>query len=160
MEPQKVYVNPDDGRAVLKCPHCGAAKTRYVGKFKGGKRNVKVKCKCQEVYRVSFEFRKAYRKDARLQGFYAKLPQGRDWGKMIVTDISLTGMGFSSMMKHGLKKGDEVKLRFNLDDARGSKIEKKAVVKWVTDTRVGCEFKTSGAEDETSDQALSFYFMR
>ncbi len=158
-EIQRVYVNPDDGRAVLKCPRCGAARTQYVAKFKGTRKTFKVKCKCQHAFRISFEFRTAYRKESHLQGYFSKLPEAREWEKMVVKDLSIKGIGFSTLTRHHLNIGDEVKVRFNLDDVRGSRIEKEAVVKWVNNRDAGCEFITSVSYDETADAALNFYLM-
>ena len=62
MEIQKVFVNPNGGTAVLKCPHCGNVKTLCVGKFSGSMRRVKIRCSCQTVFAVVFEFRKHERK--------------------------------------------------------------------------------------------------
>jgi len=159
MQTEKVYVNLDDDTAMLKCPKCGTAKIGYVGKYKGSKRSVKVRCRCQSAFDVLFEFRRAHRKDTNIQGYYAKLAEGEDWRKIVVTNISLTGIGLLSNGMHNLNMGDELKLRFNLDDPRRSKIEKEAVVKWAEDVHIGCEFIMSVSYDETSDKALDFYLM-
>jgi len=159
VETLKVYVNADDSTAVLKCPNCGAAKTRYVGKFKGNKRSVKVRCKCQSFFRVSFEFRKTFRKGTHLTGFYAQLQEAGEWIRMLVTDLSITGIGFSAFTNHNLTQGDELKVKFTLDDGRRSKIEKKDVVRWVKEREIGCQFMASVGYDETYDTALNFYLM-
>jgi hypothetical protein len=159
MNTQKVYVNPDDNTAILECPHCGTARTRSVGKYKGGKRKVRVRCTCQSAFHVSFEFRRAHRKETNVQGYYARLPEGGDWRKMLVTDISLTGIGLLAYNVDSFNAGDELRLRFNLDDKKRSRIEKEAVVRWVKDTNMGCEFITSVSYDETSDRALNFFLM-
>ncbi len=159
VETEKVYVNLEDTTAVIKCPTCGTAKTRYVGKFRGSRRSVKVRCQCQSIFRVSFEFRRTFRKGTNLPGFYTQLPEADEWSKMLVTDISITGIGFSSFSAPNLTEGDELKVRFTLDDGRRSQIEKKAVVRWVNDTNVGCQFMRSVGYDERYDTALNFYLM-
>ncbi len=140
MKTEKAYVNPDEHTAVLKCPQCGAAKVQQVGKFKGGKRRVKVTCPCQAVFHVSFEFRKTSRKETRREGYYTKLAEGGEWRRLLATDISITDIGFTTANKHNLRIGDEVKIRFTLDDDRRSRIERKAVVKRVEGRHIGCEF--------------------
>lgn len=159
MHTEKIYVNLDDHTAVLACPHCGTVKTRYVGKFKGGERSVRVKCTCQTAFHVSLEFRRAQRKETHLNGYYAKLAKNDDWRKVLVTNISLTGIGLLANGVSTLSRGDELRLRFNLDDKRHSRIEKEAVVRWVEDMQMGCEFITSVSYDETADTALNFYLM-
>jgi len=147
METERAYVNPDDNTVLLRCPHCGTTKSHDVGKFKGSKRRVKVKCSCQEVFRISFEFRKTPRRETHRAGHYTKLPEAGKWHKMLATDISITDIGFTALSKHDLKIGDELKVRFTLDDDRRSRIERKAVVKRVKDMHIGCEFAASLAFD-------------
>jgi len=147
METERAYVNPGDNTVVLKCPHCGTAKIRHVGKFKGSKRRVKVRCSCGAVFSVSFDFRKTPRRETHREGYYTKLPEARAWRKMLATDVSITDMGFTALGKHDLKIGDELKVRFTLDDHRCSKIEKKAIVRRVKDRHIGCEFVASLAFD-------------
>ena len=159
METLKVYVSLDDDTAVLECPHCGTAKTRYVGKFKGNKRNIRLKCTCQSTFQVSLEFRRAYRKETNTQGYYARLPENADWRKILITDISLNGIGLLAQGVPTLSRGDEFTLRFNLDDRRHSRVEKEAVVRWVKDRDIGCQFTTSVGDDDTYDTALNFYLM-
>jgi hypothetical protein len=154
VEVQKIFVNPEDNKAVLKCPHCSATKTRHVGKFKGGKRRIKIRCACQSVFAVLFEFRKAPRKEVDLRGKYAKLPEDEGWRDMLVTNVSAAGMGLLLQSTHNLRKGDKLKVRFKLDDRGRSMVEKKAVVRWVAAIHVGCEFTQSV---DYGDEALSSY---
>jgi hypothetical protein len=162
VEIQKIFVNPKGGTAVLKCPHCGNVKTLCVGKFRGSMRRVKIRCSCQEVFAVVFEFRKNERKEINLRGYYAKPSEGRDWHKTLITNISVGGIGLLAQSIHNLKEGDELKVRFTLPDPTPSVIEKKAVVRWVKDIHLGCEFLQSVAQDdEYEDTALiNFYLGR
>lgn len=160
MEAQMVYVNPEDETAVLKCPNCGTAKTQHVGQFKGPKRTVKIRCRCQTNFHASFEFRKARRKETNIQGYFAKLPEGEDWRKMLVTNISLCGIGLLAQSTHELTKGDVLKVRFSLKDkTRRSMIEREAVVRWTESIHVGCEFMAS-VEYDTVDEAPGYYLMQ
>ncbi len=154
VEIRKVYVDPDGDNAVLKCPHCGTTKTRHVGRFKGGRRRIKIKCACQSAFSVLFEFRKAPRKDVNLKGYYARLPEGEQWREMLVTNLSRGGIGLLLQSTHKLRQGDHLKLRFTLDDKTRSIVEKKAVVRWVAAIHVGCEFTSSAGYGE---EALGYY---
>jgi hypothetical protein len=154
MEVQKVYVNPDN-TAVVKCPKCETTKIVNVGKFKGARRRLKIRCTCNASLSITFEFRKAYRKKTDLQGFYAKLPPAKAPDKMQVRDLSMTGIRFVTAVAHHLRKGDEVVLKFTLDDRNRSKIEKNAVVRWVKDKEIGCRF----TESVQYDKIFGFYLM-
>ncbi|MDY6950320.1 MAG: PilZ domain-containing protein [Thermodesulfobacteriota bacterium] len=154
MEVQKVYVNPDN-TAVIKCPHCDATKVVHVGKFKGSKRRLKIRCTCNASLAVTFEFRKAYRKETNLQGFYAKVRPSQAPSKIQVKDLSMTGLRFVTASPHTLRKGDELIVKFTLDDRSRSKIEKKVVVRWIKDREIGCCF----SESVQYDKVFGFYLM-
>ena len=160
MEIQKVFVNPAGDTAVLKCPYCGTARTPDVGRFKGSRRRIKVKCSCRSTFGVLFEFRKANRKDTNIVGHYAPLAQGEEWRKMLVTNISRCGIGLLAQSIHQLSEGDEIKVRFNLKDSlQRCIIEKEALVRWVEDIHIGCEFMASAGQDQEYDAALDSYLM-
>ncbi len=153
---QKVHVNPDN-TAVFTCPDCRTAISQDVGKFKGRSRHLEIKCTCQAIFRVSLEFRRAPRKPTHLEGFYAKLAESEDWGMMLVRNISRTGIGLLTYGQHNLREGDELKVKFNLDDLSRSQIEKNAVVRWIQDIHMGCEFMESAQKDISHDSALRSY---
>jgi len=150
LEIQKVYVKRNEGTSVIRCPHCGTARTSYVGKFKGEKRRIQVRCSCQEIFGVVFEFRKDNRKECYIAGHYTKLPKGEEWWKMLVTSISSSGVGVMVQSGHNLSKGDHVEVKIRMKDrSRRSIIEKEAVVIWVKDVEIGCEFVGSVGYDLT-----------
>ena len=158
MERETIYVGANS-IAVIECPRCRNAVSRYVGNFQGLKRNVKVKCKCNSAFHVSFEFRKARRKGTSLQGFYAKLPGGDDWTRMVIISISMAGIRLLAHASHNLRVGDKLSVRFNLSNEARSLVERDVVVRWVSDENVGCSFTRPIGYDETSDTALTFGFM-
>ena len=155
MEAEKAFLNPDN-TAVLKCPHCGTARTVNVAKLDNRRGPLKVRCTCRSAFRVWFEARKSYRKETCLHGDYAKLPaEGEEWTRMVVRNISITGVGFETFAKHNLNKGDTVQVKFILDDKTQSEVKKKAIVKVVKDKFIGCEF----TDHDQHDKALGFYLM-
>lgn len=151
---QKVYLRHNN-TAVVKCPNCGIEKTVNAAKLKKRGKSFKLRCTCRSVFRVSFEFRKAYRKRNNLEGYYATISESKQYGKMRVEDISLLGIGFTTLHTNRLKKGDGINVEFTLDDKRHSKIEKNAVVRWVKDKHIGCQF----TETDQYDKDLGFYLM-
>ena len=160
---QKVYVSQDNERSVIECPHCGMGKTRHAREFKGSKRRLRVTCGCQSTFGVLFEFRKVSRKQTHLVGQYAKLPATEKPDKMLVTNISVAGIGFDAVNSHDLVKGDTVSVSFTVDDmwmkpnGKGTEVERRAVVRWVKDEHIGCEFMVRVGYDTVD--AISGYYL-
>lgn len=151
---EKVYVN-QEGIAVLKCPACEKVKQTKVGKFKGARHILKVRCSCEEIFLVNLEFRKSYRKELSLQGKYILLPDEVHHGRAQIVNISKSGIGLQIPGIHRLQEGEKLLVSFVLDDIHTSKIEKKVVVRLVNGNYVGCEF----IEASNHDKAIGFYLM-
>ena len=140
METRKTFVNRYD-KVEITCPQCGNSGTHYVGRFKGPKRTVKIRCKCGSHFSISFEFRRSPRQETDIQGYYARLPHGDEWKKMLVTNISVGGVGLLTHAMHNLSIGDQLKVRFSMNGARRALVERDAVVRWISDGNLGCEFR-------------------
>ena len=153
-EVHKIYVNSGNN-ATLLCPHCGISKTVNVEKLKRHGDPLKIRCTCKETFSVTLEFRKAHRKATHLVGDYCKLPAREDWHSMTVKNISSTGIGFETNNPHDLRKGDQVAVRFALDDAKRSQIKRDVIVRVVKDRYIGAEF----SDPDLFDKALGFYLM-
>jgi len=151
---QKVYVN-QDGIAVLKCPVCEATKISKVQDYKGERHIVKVRCNCQNVFAVNLEFRKNYRKQTKLSGDFFGVNKEGLRGKLLILNISKGGIGAKVVGMNNNRVGDELRVRFNLNDQNNSLIEKKVVVRLVKQDYIGCEFLDTGSPDK----ALGFYLM-
>jgi len=167
MEFQKVFVR-QDVTVVLQCPNC--RKTKVVSAIKLlGKHRVKVKCTCGSVSGVEIDFRQTYRKKADLDGYVVKLFQEKRQPKLLyesktsdsnplnckIISISRNGISLTTVDKHGIGIGDDIKVKFTLDNSASTKFEKKAHVKWVKDNYIGCEFFDIYKHDVT----LAFYFL-
>ena len=117
---KKVFVDPTN-QATIICPKCGYEKKFDVTSFRNTQKKLKVKCRCGEIFRVTLEFRKDYRKKVRLNGEYSV--QGRDEkGKIIVEDISASGIRFTSVEPHYISRNDTVELKFILDNSTKTEI--------------------------------------
>jgi hypothetical protein len=138
-ETQKVEVK-GNGKALLQCPYCQSSRIVDVGKLRNCRGVVKVRCVCRQAFCVSFEWRKACREETYLDGLYCKFHGDKDWGKIVVKNVSATGIGFTTLTTHTLHQGDKVKVTFALDPEANHNIEKKGIVKVVRDKHVGCEF--------------------
>ena len=139
----KAYVREDDS-AVLNCPHCGRQKAIPVDKLRGHKHKLKVKCGCKKTFTVNLEFRQRVRKKTYLRGTYINHSQKDSSGDLVIKNISVVGLEFTSLNVQDFKVDDELTVEFNLDDKHKSKISKNVIVREVRRRSVGCEFETSG----------------
>ncbi len=154
MDPQKAFVR-EDGTTVLKCPHCRHARTVSVAKLKDKKKIIKIKCSCQQSYSVSLELRKMYRKDTNLHGQFVNISLNNERGAMLVTDVSMGGIGFTVVGRNRIEVDHELEVTFTLNDSHSSVISKQVEVKIVRDKFIGCEFRHA----HEYDKALGFYLM-
>jgi hypothetical protein len=122
----------------ITCPKCGFAKNKDVTDFKDTHKILKAKCQCGEVFRVDLEFRRYYRKKVRLAGEYSV--QEKEKGEILVEDISMTGIRFSTFKLHNISKDDTVELKFTLDNPKKTEIQTLVKIIWIADRNVGAQF--------------------
>ena len=135
---KKVYVD-DTNQATIICPKCGLKKNVDVTNFKNTQKKLIAKCPYGEVFRLTLEFRKHYRKKVRLNGEY--FVQGRDEkGEIIIEDISAGGVRFASLKPHYISRNDTVELKFTLDNTMKTEIHKLVKIKWIIDRTVGVQY--------------------
>lgn len=140
------------GLTVLRCPNCGTSKTIDTNNKNFAFKRFKAKCKCGASIRGRFEFRKYYRKYVELTGSYRDRKTGIK-GKIVVENISLSGVGFRCLRKHDFQKGDQLELNFNLDNPAKSAVKLWVEVQRVRDGLVGV--KRCDADIEKPE--LGFY---
>jgi len=151
-----------DGLVLLTCPHCGIQEPVSVDQFDQLGNAVRVTCPCKNRFNVMLEKRRFFRKTVRLDGYFSLSQESESneasnttWGPMVVTDISKTGLQFTSRKANLIHLGDLLMVRFNLDNENQSLIHKPARVISVSGQEVGCQFE--GADNY--DITLGFYFM-
>lgn len=152
-ESRKIYLD-DKGEGIIICPECGRKKTVAGARYAGAAEPVRVKCPCGSSFTVTFENRKYYRKKVHLHGEYARQDPPREVGGMVVLDISQTGVGFRTNLKHNIQPGDVLKVTFKLDDSAKSLISRNVAVKRVVDRQIGAEFC-----DSALNRNLAFYLL-
>ncbi len=152
----KAYVRPDN-TAVINCPHCGRQKSIPAASFRGAKSKIKIKCACKNIFTIQLEFRKRVRKRTNLRGRYINHSQKESSGSIVVRNISVIGLEFTSLDIQNFKVGDEITLIFTLDDEQRTEITKEAVVREVRQNSIGCEFTQAG--ELVFDGPLGFYIM-
>ena len=147
----KFYVN-DTNKTTIICPNCGFAKTIDTTNFKETQKRLKANCKCGEAFKFTLEFRKYYRKDVKLPGEYSIIEK-KEKGEIVVLNLSLSGVQFTSFRPHQILAGDTLELKFVLDNSARTEIRRSAKVMWVRDRDVGAQF----IGQKTSEKDLSFY---
>ena len=152
----KTYVRSDNS-AVLICPHCGRQKAIQMASFRSRKHKLKVKCGCNKIFTVNLEFRKRVRKKIHLRGTYINHLQKDSSGDLFIQNISVGGLEFTSSNVQKFKVGDELTIKFNLDDEQQSEISKDVIVREIRQRSVGCEFEASG--ESAFDESLGYYVM-
>lgn len=148
---ETVYVD-DTNQATIICPSCGFTKKIDTTKFRNTQKRVKAKCKCGEVFQVTFEFRKHYRKNVKLPGEYI-VPGKAEKGEVIIRDLSLGGIRFESLRPHQISTDDTLEVKFKLDNPLRSEIYKLVKVKWVRDRIIGAQY----SETKLYEKDLGFY---
>jgi PilZ domain len=148
---KKVYID-ETNQATIVCPKCRLEKNIDVANFKNTHKRLKAKCRCGEVFRLSLEFRKHYRKKVRLNGEYSV--QGKDEkGEIIIEDISASGIRFASLKPHYISRNDTVELKFTLDDQMRTEINNLVKIMWIIDRNVGAQF----IDPKSLEKDLGFY---
>ena len=151
----RVFVNSDD-TATVTCCNCLLRKNIPVSSLKGKKSQVKIKCGCKNVFTVDLEFRKKFRKTTNLYGKFINHYR-RSSGDIIVKNLSLDGLGFTTMNIDKFKNGDKIEVSFELNNSDRTTIKKEAILRYIHKNNIGCEFiKSNQAAFECS---LGFYLM-
>lgn len=153
MIPVKAYVQKND-RVLVVCPACGTTHELDADKFRGKGHSLKARCRCRNILNIAIDFRNQARKEVLLSGTYSSLDATLGGsGRMTVYNLSRTGIGFAVLSGQEPWIGQKLRLEFQLDDRKGSKIVKNAVVKSLHGSIVGCEFDEYGG----LAGALGFY---
>lgn len=105
--------------------------------------------------RQAMERRQYYRKSVQLAGSFEN-PETGESGDFLLENLSLNGVGFTTLLGHRLVRGALVKIRFRLDDSRRTEVTRLARVKYLSERYVGCQF----ADQKSYDSDLGFYLMR
>ena len=135
---EKVYVDHTN-RVKIICPKCGLEKNKNVFKFKNSHKKLKANCKCGEVFRLALDFRKYFRKNAQLIGEY--FVKGKDEKrKILIENVSKTGIKFATLKPHNFSKGDLVELKITLDTPMIMEVRTRVKILWIIDRNVGGQF--------------------
>ena len=92
-----------------------------------------------------------------MKGTYIDYSQKGSRCDIVILDISLIGLAFSSLDAPTLRIDDELGVEFTLDSKKGTDIKKAVIVRNINQTRVGCEFELSGGafDDQLGQSVMS-----
>lgn len=156
IEKKKVYLNKNK-EGYVNCSHCGKAH-KIDAKDTESHIAKRLACCCSSVIDVHLEQRQYFRKDVEFIGTFKRIyPDTSEMGKVIIEDISHTGMRLKTVTRNHLKKDDIIEIRFALKDSHDSIIAENGVVRFVKDAHVGIEFQHLS---EHSKKLIGFYLMR
>ena len=161
-------VNVGKGNHItLSCPDCLLVREMSVDKHMGRKHFLTVNCPCGTTYGINLNFRKHYRKEVSIGGYYTADESAAGWtdnGNLPtvpincrIKNISMGGLGFTALNKVRVQVGDTLKVRFTLDKIPPEIVDKDVIVRTIKDYYIGCEFI---AEAGHTDRTLGFYLMK
>jgi hypothetical protein len=118
---------------------------------------IQIECKCGNYFFIQLEQREYYRKEVKLTGNYQRLlPENQEKGKLIIEDISYTGIGCRTVKKHNLKVEDVLHVEFILDDVHNSQVSENGIVKDIRDRYLGIKFQDLS---QHSRKIIGFYLL-
>ncbi len=152
MDIEKVFVKSNN-MATITCPDCNLIKNIQAGKYRHMNKPLKVRCRCNNIYAVSLDFRQHFRKSVALTGTYRLKPPANGEGMMQVRNISRSGIGFSVGGIHSLQPGQKARIEFTLNNVKQTKLDKKVSIVSVKENFVGCVY----LNDQPFEKDLGFY---
>lgn len=134
----KFYVD-ENNQAIIVCQKCGLNKIVDVTKFKDTHKRLKAKCKCGEVFRLTLDFRRHYRKKVQLAGEYYS-QEKNDKGEILIKDISMSGINFETLKPHNFSKDDTIELKFILDNPMKTKVQESVQIMRTSGRNVSAQY--------------------
>jgi len=153
---RRVYLDKERKGCAI-CEKCGRVQRIQVADT-AREQTIKITCRCRHSFSVRVDQRQHYRKDVSLPGIFQRVyPETSEKGRVVIQDISQTGVGFLTYAKQKVDMNDVLKLRFTLDDPHSSTIDVRGTVKIVKDHYVGVELERP---NEHIQKILGFYLMQ
>jgi len=145
------------GMVALNCPFCGDGSMKQANSLPNGNQptGISVSCSsCGKTYVIQIDFRQFFRKQTSFDGFYSNW-SSRPFRKDDRCRSFPRWLRFHYLRGHSLSPDDRIKLVFNLDDAKHTRVEKDAAVRAVKGThQIGCEFAPTASG---YDPDIGFY---
>jgi len=154
MNTEKVFVKSSN-LATITCPRCNLIRNIPVGKFRHIKKPLKIRCKCNHLFAISLDFRQHFRKNVGLTGSYNLLPPASGGGRLHISNISRTGIGFTVTGTHSIEPGQKAQVEFTLSNTKKTKLNKKVEIVSVKANFIGCLF----LDDQQFEKDLGFFLL-
>lgn len=160
---EKVFLTKNNTATVI-CPNCNLSKTADVSTYKdiNKQARINVKCKCGHSFSVMLDRRESYRKDIELPGNYIYMSSEgtTEKGTLFVKDISRTGLKFKLKVDPKFSVGENISIKFQLDNKQKTLIKKEVVIKKIFKSKIiGSEFCSISPSDP-NDKAIGFYLFQ
>jgi hypothetical protein len=147
-----IFWMSDNNQSTMTCPRCGFDINIDPKEFKSAQRRQTAECRCGKIFEFTIEYRKQYRKNVKLSGEYSIQEKGQK-GEIIVTDLSLSGIRFESLIPHQILPDDTLEVLFKLDNPPRKEIRKIVKAIWVDDRIVGAQYN----ERDLYEKDLALY---
>ena len=135
----RVYLD-GNREGTITCIACGVKRSISMNKYGddiGGK-TINAQCRtCAAVFRAIFDFRRHCRVHVHLPGRLLQLRTREEVEPIVVTSLSVTGLGFVTAPGVSVSMGDKYEVVFVLDDEDHSVLFEEIVITRIRGTRVG-----------------------
>ena len=136
----RAYLN-DKSIAIFKCPSCKKKYQRDLSKVANIVHGSKVRCRCscEHTFVIVLERRRHKRKKTDITGGYLQ-ERHQYRGIFTIKNISISGAGIELHTQREIHEGDNLLLKFNLDNEEKTYIAKEAIIRKKKGQYLGVEF--------------------
>src|SRR5262249_14265796 len=143
MQTHTIYANLNETVPIV-CEQCHRSEVVKATAMQDFLQPLQIRCPCGTTFEVKIVIRQFYRKKTRLPGTYIKYDmqteQILEQGRIIIEDISRTGLGFRTIYRHTILVNDVLSIAFTLDDKQKTDIRKSLRVRRINARFIGAEF--------------------
>jgi hypothetical protein len=137
---EKIHLDSEHCASIT-CPECKKSFKIDLSRLETSMKQIRVNCNCPcgNSFPVILDRRRHERKKTQLTGAYIH-DKKKTRGLIKIVDLSRSGIGFESFSDHRISTGDVLTVRFNLDDAFNTLINKEILTKRINKNFIGNEF--------------------
>jgi transcription elongation factor Elf1 len=151
---EQVCFVAEDGKTSIVCDKCGSIKSVKCEEMPLLKQPFGFRCKCGHAFPCRIDERSNYRKSTALKGEYINR-RTLDKNRIVVKDISFTGIGIMVTDAHDIRQGDVLEVNFVLNDMSATKMNRLVRVMRIDKKKIGCKF----IKEHAYDKKLGFYLL-
>jgi hypothetical protein len=143
----------------MACPRCGTRRAINVPQQCPrvldivGEKSATITCRCGAIFKSYFDLRRHPRKAVQLPGELRDAHGGTKLSAIVVSSLSVTGLGFVPTTTLSLHVGEIYTVHFVLDDAEQSNIHERIIIRRFHGNTIGAAFYPA----EQYNYALDFY---